>query len=105
MIDSYRKIRYNTFSMSRISFTFAKTPELEAILKALEKEFSGLSRSEVVKLALVEFYKMYQRRERMMQEEALKIDGIDELISASLKSGVDAVLNSPEEIDQYFKKF
>jgi hypothetical protein len=85
---------------NKMTFTFGENPELVSIVTQLEGIYSGMSKSEIVKLALIELLNISLSRYKIGS-----INNVDkQTIEKSIKSGTGSVLNSVEEIDEYFSK-
>jgi hypothetical protein len=91
----------NHIKPTRLTFTFSKSKELEKLVKSLEHRLSGLSRAEIVKLALVELNNTLEIRDKnTMYVEYLSEEHEQELIK-SKASGFSHTLKSPQDIDTY----
>jgi hypothetical protein len=90
--------------MSRITFTFAKTPELESVIDSLEQDFAGLNRGEIVKLALVEFNKLNQKRRQILDAALEDISMLDAQVLESIGSGIGSTIGNSKQVTSYLKK-
>lgn len=90
--------------MTRITFTFAKTPELERVIQSLEEAYSGLSRSEVVKLALIEYEKIAGKKNKILLTTKNNYSKLDKRLTTSIKSGKATTLKNKKDIEDFFTK-
>jgi hypothetical protein len=86
---------------TRITFTFAKSKELDKLVISLEKRLSGLSKAEIVKLALVELNNTLSIRDKNSAYIEYMSDSYAQELVASKNSGYSHELKSSQDIDNY----
>jgi hypothetical protein len=89
---------------ARMTFTFSKSDELEELVTSLEKRLSGLSKAEIVKLALIELkHTLLLRDKNTLYVEYLSA-AQEQALFASQASGVHSTLSSKSDIDTFFSQ-
>lgn len=102
VISKIKKNKPSTKNKSnKITFTFGENSQLEFIISELENIYMGLSKSEILKLSLVEFLNTSIERFKNLPKYLSPIS--DSNLLSSINSGLGSVLESDKDIDNYFE--
>jgi hypothetical protein len=75
-----------TTSPKRFTFTFSNSSGLDEIIKSLEKRLKGLSRAEIVKLALIEFNHQLEYKDKMLDDAIWLSEEEDTSLAKAMES-------------------
>jgi hypothetical protein len=91
-------------TQTKVSFTFGDNPELVAIISELELIYRGMSRSEIVKLAIIELLNLSHQRNLMTNSGNRMATEIEKSnIKESINSGFNKTLTERKDISNYLK--
>jgi hypothetical protein len=96
--------RPSTSHSARLTFTFSKSKELEKLVYTLEHRLSGLSRAEIVKLALIELNNTLLIRDKNTSQVEYLSEAHERELIKSKDSGFSHELKSPQDIDAYLEE-
>jgi hypothetical protein len=87
----------------RIILDYKNNPDLEEVILRLESLYPGMSKAEIVKLALVELFKHNDGHQKNIQIVQLT-DEEEMSLEKAYASGWGEVLETPEDITNFLNK-